>query len=86
MKHRKLRIAWSVAWGIVAALVIALWVRSHYSVNQMFLTTPRSAFITIASAPDAILIGMSDYSPTGTWATPTSSWLCRSWANSRALA
>jgi hypothetical protein len=28
MKHRALRIAWSVTWGIVAVLVIALWVRS----------------------------------------------------------
>jgi hypothetical protein len=28
MKHRKLRIAWSVAWGVVAVLLIALWVRS----------------------------------------------------------
>ncbi len=29
MKHRKLRIAWSVAWGIVAVLLVALWVRSY---------------------------------------------------------
>ncbi len=30
MKHRKLRIAWSVAWGIVAVLLVALWVRSYW--------------------------------------------------------
>jgi hypothetical protein len=30
MKHRKLRIAWSVAWGITAVLLIALWVRSYW--------------------------------------------------------
>jgi hypothetical protein len=30
MKYRKLRIAWSVAWGIVAVLMIALWVRSYW--------------------------------------------------------
>jgi hypothetical protein len=29
MKHRKLRIAWSVFWGIAAALLVALWVRSY---------------------------------------------------------
>jgi len=29
MEHRKLRIAWSVAWGIVAVLLVALWVRSY---------------------------------------------------------
>ena len=34
MKHRKLRIAWSVAWGIVAVLLVALWVRSHWYAND----------------------------------------------------
>jgi hypothetical protein len=29
MKYRKLRIAWSVAWGVVAVLLCVLWVRSH---------------------------------------------------------
>src|SRR5689334_1540725 len=29
MKYRKLRIAWSVAWGIVAGLLVVLWVRSY---------------------------------------------------------
>jgi hypothetical protein len=31
MKFRKLRIAWSVGWGILAVLLIALWVRSYWS-------------------------------------------------------
>jgi hypothetical protein len=30
MKHRKLRIAWSVAWGVIAVLLVALWVRSYW--------------------------------------------------------
>jgi hypothetical protein len=30
MKHRKLRIAWSVAWGVAAVLLAALWVRSYW--------------------------------------------------------
>ena len=29
MKYRKLRIAWSVAWGVVAVLLCVLWVRSY---------------------------------------------------------
>ncbi len=29
MKYRKLRIAWSVFWGIACALLIVLWVRSY---------------------------------------------------------
>jgi hypothetical protein len=28
MKYRKLRIAWSVAWGALCLLVVAMWVRS----------------------------------------------------------
>ncbi len=35
MKHRKLRIAWSVAWGIVAVLLIGLWVRSYSSRDEL---------------------------------------------------
>jgi hypothetical protein len=30
MKYRKLRIAWSVAWGIAALLFVMLWVRSYH--------------------------------------------------------
>jgi hypothetical protein len=30
MRFRKLRIAWSVVWGIVAVLLIVLWVRSYW--------------------------------------------------------
>jgi hypothetical protein len=35
MKYRKLRIAWSVAWGVAAVLLIALWVRSYWY-NDMY--------------------------------------------------
>jgi hypothetical protein len=31
VKRRKLRIVWSVAWGIVAVLLVALWVRSYWA-------------------------------------------------------
>jgi len=30
VKFRKLRIAWSVAWGVFAALLSVLWVRSYW--------------------------------------------------------
>jgi len=30
MKYRKLRIAWSVAWGVLCLLLIVLWVRSYW--------------------------------------------------------
>jgi hypothetical protein len=30
MKFHKLRIAWSVVWGLFAVLLVVLWVRSYY--------------------------------------------------------
>jgi hypothetical protein len=35
MRFRKLRIAWSVAWGVFAVLLIALWVRSYWRVDDV---------------------------------------------------
>jgi len=35
MRFRKLRIAWSVGWGLACVLLIALWVRS-YSLLELF--------------------------------------------------
>lgn len=29
MKYRRLRIAWSIAWGVVAVLLMVMWVRSY---------------------------------------------------------
>jgi hypothetical protein len=33
LRYRKLRIAWSVIWGILGLLVVALWVRSYFFVH-----------------------------------------------------
>src|SRR5262245_47763292 len=30
MKYRKLRITWSLSWGLIAILLIALWLRSYW--------------------------------------------------------
>ena len=35
MRFRKLRIAWSLGWGIAAVLLIVLWVRSYWQVNTL---------------------------------------------------
>ncbi len=42
MKHRKLRIAWSVAWRIGTVLLVVLWVRSHHSELMAFRLGPSS--------------------------------------------
>ena len=33
MRFRKLRIAWSVAWGIITVLLYVLWFRSHFVIE-----------------------------------------------------
>jgi hypothetical protein len=43
MKHRKLRIAWSVAWGVAAVLLCVLWVRSYTWRDDLICHFPRSA-------------------------------------------
>ena len=35
MRFRKLRIAWSIAWGIACLLLIALWVRSYWHWDEV---------------------------------------------------
>jgi hypothetical protein len=40
MKFRKLRIAWSVGWGVVAVLLVVLWVRSYFWSDIFMRPTP----------------------------------------------
>ena len=49
MKHRKLRIAWSVAWGVAAALLIVLWPRSYYAADGFSFPLYGNQFIVIGS-------------------------------------
>jgi hypothetical protein len=37
MKFKKLRIAWSVGWGLACVLLIALWVRSYTWMDSVHL-------------------------------------------------
>jgi hypothetical protein len=40
MRYRKLRIAWSVVWGVASVLLIALWVRSYWRMDTLELPSP----------------------------------------------
>jgi hypothetical protein len=44
MKHRKLRITWSVVWGVACLLLIMLWVRSRYANDRVSMPLPGSGF------------------------------------------
>ena len=57
-RHRKLRIAWSVGWGIVAVLVCMLWVRSYKRTDILSgpLIGPRSFQAIACSGKLAVII------------------------------
>src|SRR6476659_6230618 len=66
MKYRKLRIAWSVVWGILCLLMITLWVRSYWQIEHILWNSPTSCVATsiypgevaVEHANDAALMPM----------------------------
>jgi hypothetical protein len=54
INHRKLRIAWSVAWGIMAVLLVALWVRSYRSRDAILGWLPIPLYFQVDSDRGAI--------------------------------
>jgi hypothetical protein len=55
MKHRKLRIAWSVAWGVLCVLLIALWVRS-YSGTDSAMYMGLANFLDVNSVRGRVIV------------------------------
>lgn len=49
MKHRKLRIVWLVAWGLVAVMLCLLWVRSYSFQERISVPMTRSYWIECIS-------------------------------------
>ena len=43
MRFRKLRIAWSVAWGVLCMMLIALWGWSYYDAGRLVLLLPATS-------------------------------------------
>jgi hypothetical protein len=60
MKHRKLRIAWSVAWGVVAVLVCVLWVRSYEGSERIFRISQKHILLSISSDKGTLTLTRSD--------------------------
>ena len=48
MKYRKLRIAWSVGWGILCLLLIVLWVRSYWRTDSVQIPCWHKYFFVIS--------------------------------------
>jgi hypothetical protein len=58
MKHRKLRIAWSVACSVVAVLLIVMWVRSywHLATVEVLVTASKRFYLHSFSGTFALQI------------------------------
>jgi hypothetical protein len=58
MKYRKLRIAWSVASGILCLLLIALWVRSYWWQDSLYGRASAARWLFVSSDLGTITIGV----------------------------
>jgi hypothetical protein len=67
MRFRKLRIAWSVAWGIMAAASVFAWIRTQYWIDNLVVPISHSRFLVIGTEQNRFGIGLSDESPNGAW-------------------
>jgi hypothetical protein len=66
MKYRKLRVAWSVGWGILCVLLIVLWVRSYWRMDSAWLHFSNPNALRFNST--AGQLRMEAYHNEGSWA------------------
>jgi len=71
-RFRKLRIAWSVIWGIACKLFIALWVRSYGRDDLIYIPATGSDTVIVASENGELGILLGD-----------SPWLGWHWSTAR---
>jgi hypothetical protein len=60
MRFRKLRIAWSVGWGITCVLLIVLWVRSYWLSDSLMCNFLGTNGIGTASYRGCLDVGVFD--------------------------
>jgi hypothetical protein len=60
MKYRKLRIAWSVGWGVLAVLLCVLWVRSYYRRESLNRVNNSNVQTVISSSFGSLMFNRFD--------------------------
>jgi hypothetical protein len=78
MKFRKLRIAWSVFWALAAVLLIVLWVRGYWWVEQLPVPIPGNHVIGLATMPGVFAVVIDPNWGRPPWTTgsnPADEWL-----------
>jgi len=73
MNFRKLRIAWSVVWGIFAVLLCVLWVRSYWQVIAVAGPIVGQHKLSIGMVPGSLVIA------TGPYVTLSTKWSITTW-------
>jgi hypothetical protein len=66
MRYRKLRIAWSVAWGIISVMLVVFWVRSYSWGESLSYTTAQRTYFGIRSDGGHVHGFFGDVSPNRT--------------------
>src|SRR5689334_17632588 len=61
MKYRKLRMAWSVTWGVVAVLLCVLWVRSYRNSSSWPTPLARRGDLAFYSTPGLMLVARAPF-------------------------
>jgi hypothetical protein len=62
MRFRKLRIAWSLGWGVMAVLLIVLWVRSYWWYDS-FAYFPTSRSYGVGSIQGELVFAATNFGP-----------------------
>ena len=67
MRFRKLRIAWSVTWGLVALLLVVLWVRSRTRLEYFHGPLVGGQFLVGNSVGGEMSFGVGTFVDAGRW-------------------
>src|SRR5262245_20924320 len=75
VRFRKLRIAWSVMWGVVAVLVCVLWVLSYSWHHSICIRTINKGFLQGVSFNGKLVLSVGEYGGLISWWYVGSSYL-----------
>src|SRR4051794_27557103 len=62
LRFRKLRITWSMFWGLACVLLVVLWTRSHFQRDSLSWTVGSTGELQIASFRGGVTLFSGPYS------------------------
>jgi hypothetical protein len=67
VRFRKLRMAWSVFWGVACVLAVVLWVRSYWTTTYIVCQISNSSYIQMSLMPGTFGVMASTESSVPAW-------------------